>query len=456
MLIRRTRRDVLAGGVGFAASAVAPRQWIWADSNPPARPRVAAVVTVFHFRSHAYNILENFFQPYLFRGENVDPGVEVVSLYADQFPANDMAREVSKRLQVPLYDSIDKALCRGRDRLDVDAVLLIGEHGEYPYNELGQHLYPRKQFFDEIAAVVRRSGYGIPVFNDKHLSYRWDWAREMVDTARELKMPLLAGSSVPLAQRRPALEIPGGARLTEAVSIHGGGLESYDFHALEVLQSIAEARQGGESGVARVELLADQSYDAAAQRSDWPAELIAAALAAEQQYDEPRQSRPSAGVPPSPPPKPPGPDRPPKTTSRHAIRLTYRDGFRATAIKHGSSPDRWNFACRVAGEAAPRACLFYNGPWGNRCLFKALSHAIQHLFRTGQPPYPVERTLLVSGILEAALQSHHAGGKPIETPHLAFSYSPRDFAAFREDGTSWKILTRETPQPVDFSPGDRT
>jgi hypothetical protein len=417
---------------------------------------VAAVVTVFHFRSHAYNILENFFQPYLFRGELVDPGVDVVSLYVDQFPANDMARDFSRRFQVPLYDSIDKALCRGGDRLDVDAALLIGEHGEYPYNELGQHLYPRKPFFDEIAAVVRRSGRGVPVFNDKHLSYRWDWAREMVATARQLKMPLLAGSSVPLAQRRPDLEVPSGSRLTEAVSIHGGGLESYDFHALEVLQSIVEARHGGESGVARVELIADQAYDAAAQRSDWPADLIAAALAAEQQHDEPRQSRPNASVPTTRPANPTAAPRPPKTTARHAIRLTYQDGFRATVIKHGSSADRWNFACRVAGEAAPRACMFFNGPWGNRCLFKALSHAIQHLFRTGQPPYPVERTLLVSGILEEALQSHHAGGKAIDTPHLAIPYSPRDFTAFREDGASWKILTRQTPQPVDFSPGDRT
>ncbi|MBX6315160.1 MAG: hypothetical protein IRY99_19960 [Isosphaeraceae bacterium] len=56
------------------------------------RPQVAAVVTEFTYRSHAHVILENFLNPYLFNGRRTDPGVEVVSLYVDQFPARDMAR----------------------------------------------------------------------------------------------------------------------------------------------------------------------------------------------------------------------------------------------------------------------------------------------------------------------------------------------------------------------------
>ncbi len=75
------------------------------------RPRVAAVFTEFRFRSHAYDILENFFSPYLFRGQLHDPGVDIVSFYADQFPQQDMAVKASRDHHVPLYDSIDKALC---------------------------------------------------------------------------------------------------------------------------------------------------------------------------------------------------------------------------------------------------------------------------------------------------------------------------------------------------------
>ena len=67
------------------------------------------------------------------------------------------------------------------------------------------------------------------------------------------------------------------------------------------------------------------------------------------------------------------------------------------------------FACRLRGRTQPLATALFNGPWGNRCLFKALSHAIQHLFRTRSEPYPVERTLLATGILEAAMTSFARG-----------------------------------------------
>ena len=203
--------------------------------DKPKRPRIAAVFTELRFRSHAFNILENFLGPYLFDGKLVDPGVDVVSFYADQFPENDMARDVAKKYKIPLFASIDQAMCVGGKSLDVDGVLLIGEHGDYPANERGQKMYPRKQFFDQCVAPMHRAGRYVPLFNDKHLSYRWDWAKEMYDTSRKHNFPLLAGSSVPLASRVPELNLPADVELEEAVSIHGGGFESYDFHGLEVL-----------------------------------------------------------------------------------------------------------------------------------------------------------------------------------------------------------------------------
>ncbi len=441
------RRDfVRLSGTALLAGSVGSRLL----ANQSRRPRVAAVFTVFRFRSHAYDILENFIKPYLFRGTRVDPGVDLVSMYADQFPQDDMARDVSKRFNLPLYDSVDGALCCGKREMDVDAVLLIGEHGDYPYNELGQHMYPRKQLFDKIVAVMKKSNRFVPLFNDKHLSYRWDWAKEMYDTAKSLGIALQAGSSVPLASRRPMLELPPGCDIEEAVSVHGGGLESYDFHALEVLQSMVESRRGGETGITRVELLADEKLKAAQAAADWPHALISAAMEAEKQHDEPRRVRPRVGV--HAPQEESVKNR--KNTTAHAIRLTYRDGLRAIAVKVNSSSDRWNFACRLKNDPIPKACMFFNGPWGNRNMFKALSHSIQHMFKTGTAAYPIERTLLTTGIVDAAMHSHHAGGQPIDTPQLTFAYAPRDFGAFRENGESWKILTGETPEPIEFTPGD--
>jgi hypothetical protein len=430
-----SRRSWLKGAVALGSLATAGL-----SAQATARPKIAAIFTELRFRSHAYNLLVNLMGRYLFRGQPVDSGVEVVSFFADQFPAGDMTREASKRFGVPLFSSIDQALCLGGKSLAVDGVLLVGEHGEYPTNELGQRMYPRKEFFDAVVAVMQRSGRYVPVFNDKHLSYRWDWAKEMYDEAQKLGIPLMAGSSVPLAQRVPPIEIPAGAPVEEAVSVHAGGIESYDFHALEVLQSLIEARPGGETGVSQVELVAGEAFEAAQAKGRWSIDLGAAAMAAEEKANFQRQSRPGAMPALA------------NVKARHALIVTYKDGTRGTALCIGSTPDRWNFACRLRGTKEPLATALFNGPWGNLNLFTALSNAIVHFFKTGKSPYPVERTLLVSGILDAAMHSHKAGGQPVATPHLEFAYQPRDFSAFRETGENWQIITKETPQPTTFEP----
>jgi len=397
------------------------------------RPKVAAIFTVFTHRSHAHVILENFLEPYLFNGKLTDPGVDVVSFWGDQFPSGDMAHDVSKQYKIPLYKTIDQALCRGGKELAVDAVLSIGEHGSYPQTELGQTMYPRKRFFDEIVAVMKRSNRFVPLYSDKHLSYRWDWAKEMYDTTVKYNIPFMAGSSVPLAQRRPPLELPPGREIEHAVSIHGGPPESYDFHGLEVLQSMVESRKGGETGVSKVEFLAADALWNAAKAGRWSTDLAEAALGAE--FGKDRVSIAEAN----------GEHTP------HGLLVTYKDGLTAIVLKVGDSSTRWDFACRFKGENQIHATSFYVGPWENRNLFKALSHAIQSHFMHGQAPYPVERTLLVTGTLEAAMRSRKEK-RPLATPYLEFAYAPRDYKAMREMGASWKILTDDVPQPEGINP----
>ncbi|HJZ57670.1 MAG TPA: hypothetical protein VKE74_22070 [Gemmataceae bacterium] len=417
-----SRRSFLAASAG---AVVAP--CLLAADPPGGRPRVAAVYTVFRHRSHAQNILENFLQPYLFNGRVVDPGVDVVSFYADQrVPEGDRTDEVARRFGVPVHKTIRDALTLGGKALACDAVLLIGEHGEYPVNELGQIEYPRKRFFDEAVAVMRESGRFVSVFNDKHLSYRWDWSKEMYDTARRHRIPLIAGSSVPLGQRVPPLELPAEPEVEEVVSVHGGSREGYDFHAFEVLQSLIERRKGGETGISSVELLAGDAVWKAGDAGRWPVALARAAMAAELGDKAGDLRRPIGREPAEDP---------------HVLLITYKDGLRATVLKLGRNSNRWNVALKLKGEAAPRGVRIFNGPWGNRNLFMALSHAIQNFFRTGEPPYPVERTLLASGVVDAAMHSA-AAGKPVPTPHLEFRYAAKDFRAFRETGESWKIVEK--------------
>ncbi|MSU77777.1 MAG: hypothetical protein EXS16_06745 [Gemmataceae bacterium] len=412
-----TRRQMLAG------LAVAPATSLLAQPAP--RPRVAAIYTVFRFRSHAHNILENFLTPYLFNGKRTASPCDIVSFYADQrSPEGDTTDAIARRFNIPVHRTIADALTLGGNTLAVDAVLLIGEHGEYPYNRLGQHMYPRKRLFDEIVTVMRRTRRSVPIFNDKHLSYEWPWARQMFDTCQELGIPLMAGSSVPLAQRQPAMELPGNSRIQEAVSIHAGGVESYDFHALENLQSIVEARRGGESGVRAVEFLRGDALFDAARQGRWSLRLAQSALEAEFGKNAPDIRQPIPRE---------------RAAEPHGLLIEYRDGFRATMLKVGASSVRWNVACRLAGEDRPRATRFYTGPYGNRCLFMALSHAIQNHFVNCRSPYPIERTLLTTGLTDAVMRSRAAGSR-IETPHLDIAYHARDFRTVRETGESWRTL----------------
>ncbi len=425
MLGTQTRRQFLGSTAGLAAATMIPRSLLAADEP---RPKIAIVLTACFYRSHAHVLLENFLEPYLFCGRLHKPAVDVVALYCAQFNKDDTLRRIAGDYKIPIYPSIAEAICRGGDALAVDGVVSIGEHGEYPENELGQQMYPRKEFFDQIIAVFRKSGRSVPVFNDKHLSYRFDWAKEMVDVSKELKFPFLAGSSVPLSQRVPDVSLPPGATIDEAVSIHGGPTERYGYHAIEVLQAFIEDRRGGETGISSVNYLtADQRRDAAGQ-GKWSVELANAAMKAEHQLNG---TEPPADL---------------LGELNEGFLIEYLDGTRGTVLKVGSSGIRWNVACRLKGEDHPRAFAHYVGPWNNRGLFRALANAIQVMVVEKKAPYPVERTLLATGATEAVMKSKQARAVQ-KTPELQFAYKPVDWERVRENGETWKTITPDTPEP---------
>ncbi|MBM98513.1 MAG: hypothetical protein CMJ77_05255, partial [Planctomycetaceae bacterium] len=199
------------------------------------------------------------------------PPFEVVSAYVDQQPENDLSKSRAKEFGFKIYPSIPEALRCGGDQLAVDAVLVIGEHGKYPRNEFQQTLYPRFEFFKEVVKVYREDGKTAPMFNDKHLSWKWAWAKEMVDTSHELKFGYSAGSSLPVTWRMPAIDMPYDANVEEVMCVAMGGIDSYDFHALEVIQCMAERRAGGETGVKWVEALRGDAVWRAMKSGSWQA-----------------------------------------------------------------------------------------------------------------------------------------------------------------------------------------
>jgi hypothetical protein len=154
----------------------------------------------------------------------------------------DLGTGFAKKYGVRLCGSIAEALCLGGSEVAVDGILAIGEHGDYPANDKGQKLYPRRHFWEQICGVLstspRRSE--IPIFvsvatahtsaahtdvrpltcftllcaqTDKHLAVTWDDAEWIYKTGKELGLVHMAGSSIPVYHRDPWLEHPLGSSI---------------------------------------------------------------------------------------------------------------------------------------------------------------------------------------------------------------------------------------------------
>ena len=170
--------------------------------------RIAVVATVYRYLSHAQHIGDRFLVGYPRDGTWHKPDMKVVSLYVDQKPDGDQSAARAKEFDFKVYPTIAEALRCGGSKLAVDAVLVIGEHGDYKRNEKGQVLYPRYEFVKQCVDVFEKDGVAVPLYNDKHLSYSFEHAKWMVDASKRLKFPMLAGSSLPVTWRLPDIELP--------------------------------------------------------------------------------------------------------------------------------------------------------------------------------------------------------------------------------------------------------
>jgi hypothetical protein len=403
--------------IGATTGALAATSLALADA-PSKRKRLAVVTTEWRFHSHAWHMAERFLHGYPLEGTWRQPRLDVVSAYVDQTPSRDLSRARSKEFGFTIYDTIAETLRCGGAQLAVDAVLVIGEHGDYPRNELGQKKYPRFEFFTQVVDVFRKDGRVVPMFNDKHLSWNWAWAKEMADTARRMKIPYLAGSSLPVTWRMPAVEMPLGAEVDEVMCLAMGGVDSYDFHALEVIQCMAERRKGGETGVAWVESARGPAVWEAMKRTGfeaggWNSELFEACLCRSQTLAQPETLSH----------RHPTPEQIQQWVKDPvAYRFQYKDGLRGTMLLMNGLVGDFTFAAKLRNKPEPISTLFYLPPTPNVTYSASLMSQAEEMFVTGQPPYPVERTLLTSGVLEAGIRSL-ASAKRIQTPHLDVEYA---------------------------------
>lgn len=386
-----TRRDLLAA---MPSLALAPAQ--------SSRPAVALIITEYRYNSHADVIGTRLLGGYDLDGKRIAPRVAAVSMFTDQVPDNDMSRPMAARHRVPLYDTVREALTLGKGSLAVDGVVVIGEHGRYPYNEKLQHMYPRYELYQQVVEVFRASGRTVPVFCDKHLSVDWWKAKWMYDQSREMKFPLLAGSSVPISWRRPDWDYPLETPLKYVAAAAYGGTEAYGFHALESMQVLAERRRGGETGVAAVRSLEGPEVWRWTDANAWAVPMMEAAVSRS-------ETRKQGNI---------------RELARNPALfiVEYRDGLKGVVYMLNGAINDFNAAGQVEGRPQPDSTLMWLQPGRPYSHFSMLAHYVEELVIHKREPYPVERTLLTTGTLAALMESAWKGGVRIETPHLAISY----------------------------------
>lgn len=409
------RREFLLSTAGSLAFPMVVRSQAAAPAKR--KPRIAFLGTIVQKHSHAQHFLDRMTVGYTWGGRWQSPRVEVASVYVEQFPGEkDLARQRIQRHGLQAFPSISEALTLGGNKLAVDGVVLIGEHGEYPSNELGQKLYPRYQWFKEIVKVFEASGRSVPVFNDKHLSTSWDECVEMVADSRRLDFPFLAGSSLPVTWRLPSLDMPFDAPLRESVCVAYGGVDSYDFHALETAQCMSERRRGGEVGIRSVHAVRDGDLWKLLDQKEHSVtrDLMIAALNRSHNlpveggfptgrvtYDWIKRALP-------------------KTL---AYFIEHLDGFRTTIFLTGIRD--FNYAGRLdSGKTV--SCQMYlpmpNSGSTTADFFNPLTRHIEDTMIARRTPYPIERTLLTSGMVIGGVKSIQAGYTPFKTPEMRVKY----------------------------------
>ena len=379
---------------------------------------VAFIANTYWNQSHADMVATKIFLGYPMDDGLKKSKLKIVSVWIDQIRANDTGVRIATMNGAKVYPTIAEALTLGGDQLAVDAVIYIGEHGDYPLNRLGQKLYPRMNFLEQIFRVFDSSKKSVPLYSDKHLAYSWLDSKWIYDRGKELNVPMMAGSSIPYTWRKPFLQHPIGTKITEAVAFTYAKLDIYAIHVMELLQSMIERRAGGETGISSLETLEGKAvWDALdSGRISW--DLLNAA------YDTITYKLPG--------------------TLRELVKepvaviLNYIDGTKASffmlnGFKIEKMPNgirnNGHFAYAAIADGKKVASEFVVDASLSHSHFSYLTYNIENFILSGNPPVSIERNLLCSGVADMAVRSQ-IERRPIETPFLKIKYAPSDTEPF--------------------------
>ena len=371
----------------------------------------------FSTPSPSQQLLDRFLMGYPRNGGFHKPAVGGISVYLPPTSESDfgMRREDFNLKVAPTVEqAVDGA----------DAVVIVPRRPGAMANDR----------FSQIA--LARLPDGAACFIHGALSSNLDRGRALAKLAASRRIALLAGTPLSVTWRLPEVELPRDTALSEALVVvqinpppnqtpnsaqagSQGTLAGAELNALEGLLPVIERRRGGESGVRSVRLLEADEVWRAGRRKLWSWPLLAAALSRSHspQGDPVLDGRTQDIV---------GLGLVPKLARRpQAWLLEHRDGLRTSILVLDGVVGDFNFAVRAADGRIFSAQLFRAPPPVEQ-HFSLLAAAVEDFFESRKTPWPLERNLLIAGLLETFRSPATRGGEAVAAPGLNIAYSFRN------------------------------
>jgi hypothetical protein len=368
-------------------------------------PKIAFLFEEFGVPSPSQQLLDRFLMGYPRDGALHPPAVGSFVAYLP--PTNDGGLERRKaEFNLEGASTVEEALA------GAEAVVLVPRGSGATANDR----------FVEIA--VERAPEGAAIFAHGALTSTLDRGHSVVKQAAARRIALASGTPLAVTWRLPALEIPLETPLTEALIVVQksplqpgpyGTLAGAELCALDGLLPLVERRRGGESGVRSIQLLEGDAVWKGGDRKAWSWPLLAAALSRSHtpQGDPVRDGRTQdlAGL-----------GLVPKLAKNpQAWLVEHRDGFRSAILVLDGVIADFNVALR-SGDSRIVSAQLFRAPAPADQQFSLLAATVETFFTSRKAPWPVERSLLTAGLLEAFRNPVTRTGKPLVTPHLDLAY----------------------------------
>lgn len=368
--------------------------------------QIAVITTEYTPKSHADVIVSRWLEPRPTDPQYgwTTPTTHIASLFVAQKPeGRDLSVGKSLQFGVPIFDTIEGALTLGGEKLAIDAVFLIAEHGDYPENELQQKLYPRKEFFDQVLDVFARSGRKVPIFFDKHLSWNLASIQEMYDRIKTENLAVFGGSSSIWSPLKPDLDLPDQPDFGEVVAVYYNALESYLFHSLEYVQALVSKRPGGETGVAEIVAWKNEEVWAAMDRGEFSKPLLAASgYSVSEEAGQALEAFMTK-----------------RDLPVYAFQLRHNDGLKVTHLMQHDVVRKWFLAAKLKSSTQISAtCQQTAGEEHFFPHFARFCRAIEDFILAGQPSAQMDRLYFTSLATALSMQALAQSGKPLPTPEL--------------------------------------